>query len=76
MAGGSGNYVEECEKCDELDVIPTTSRRWRAATELERFALETTDVDRYEGGDGDDANVDEEEVASQAKDGSTQNVED
>ena len=34
-----------------------------------------SDVDRYEGEDGDDADADEEE-ASQADDGSTQNVED
>ena len=45
-------------------------------TELERFDLATSDVDRYEGEDGDDAYADEEEEASQAGDGSTQNVED
>jgi hypothetical protein len=33
-------------------------------------------VDRYEGEDGDDVDADEEEEASQADDGSTQNVED
>jgi len=45
-------------------------------TELERFDLGTCDVDGYEGEDGDDADADEEEEASQADDGSTQNVED
>jgi hypothetical protein len=43
-------------------------------TELEWFDVGTSDVDRYEGEDGDDA--DEEEEASQVDDGSTQNVED
>ena len=45
-------------------------------TELERFDLGTSDVDGYEGEDGDDADADEEAQASQADDGSTQNVED
>jgi hypothetical protein len=57
-------------------------------TELERFDLGTSDVDGYEGEDGEDedtnadanadahAHADEEEEASQADDGSTQNVED
>ena len=44
-------------------------RMWR--TDLGR-----SDVDGYKGEDGDDADVDEEEEASQADDGSTQNVED
>jgi len=34
------------------------------------------DVNGYEGEDGDNVDVDEEEEASQADDGSTQNVED
>jgi len=38
--------------------------------------LQTSDVDGYEGEDGDDAYVDEEEEAPQADDGSTQNVKD
>jgi len=47
-------------------------------TELKRFDLETSDLDRYEGEDGDDADADadEEEVSLQVNDGSTQNVED
>jgi len=41
-----------------------------------RTDLGPGDVDGYEGEDGDDADADEEEVASRADDGSTQNVED
>jgi len=73
MPGGSGDSENEG---DESDVIPTASRQRRAATELERFDLGTSDVDGYEGKDGDDADADEEEEASQADAGSTQNVED
>jgi len=73
VPGGSGDFKDEG---DESDAIPTASRRERPATELERFDLEPRDVDGYEGEDGDDADADEEEEASQADDGSTQNVED
>jgi len=41
-----------------------------------RTNLGPSDVDGYEGDDGDNADADEEEEASQADDGSTQNVED
>jgi hypothetical protein len=37
--------------------------------------LETSDVDGYEGKDGDDADADKKEEPSQADDGSTHNVE-
>jgi len=73
MPGGSGDFEDEGDACD---AIPTASRRRRAATELERFNLGTSDVDGYVGEDGDDADADEEEEPSQAEDGSTQNVED
>jgi hypothetical protein len=73
MPWGSWDFEDDC---DESDVIPTASRQRRAATVLERFYLGTSDVDGYEGEDGDDADADEEEEASQADDGSTQNVED
>ena len=73
MPGGSGDFEDEGDECN---AIPTASRRRRAATELERFDLGTSNVDGYEGKDGDDADADEEEEASQAHDGSTQNVED
>jgi len=78
MPGGSGDYKDEGDESDEHDAIRTASRRRRPATELERFELGISDVDGYEGEDGDnaDADADEEEEASQADDGSTQNVED
>jgi hypothetical protein len=41
-----------------------------------RTDLGPSDVDGYKGEDGDDADANEEEEASQADDGSTQNVED
>jgi hypothetical protein len=46
-------------------------------TGLDRYYLGTIDVDRYECEDGEDADADahQEEEASQADDGSTQNVE-
>jgi len=44
-------------------------------TELERFDLGTSDVNRYEGDDGDYADADQAEEASLAVDGSMQNVE-
>jgi hypothetical protein len=44
-------------------------RMWRAV-------LGPSEVNRYEGEYGDDADADEEEEAVQANDGSTQNVED
>ena len=73
MPGGNGDFEDEG---DESDAIPTASRRLWAATKLGRFDLGTSDVDRYEGENGDDVDADEEEEASQAEDGSTQNVED
>jgi hypothetical protein len=38
--------------------------------------LGPSDLDEYEGEDGDDTDVDEEEEALQADEGSTQNVDD
>jgi hypothetical protein len=73
MPGGSGDFEDEG---DESDAIPTPSRGRRAATELEKFDLGISDVDGYECKDGDDADADDEEEASQANDGSMQNVED
>jgi hypothetical protein len=43
---------------------------------MSRTDLGPSDVNMYEGDDGDDADADEEEEASQADDGSMQNVED
>jgi len=80
MPGGSGDYEDDGEESDEHDAIRTASWRRQPTTELERFDLGTSDFDGYEGEDGDnadaDADADEEEEASQADDGSTQNVED
>jgi len=76
MPGGSGDHEVDGDKSDEHGAIPTASRQRRPASELERFDQGTSDVDGYEGDDGDDADADEEEEASLANDGSTQNVED
>jgi hypothetical protein len=78
MPGGSAEYEEEGDESDEHNAVRTTSRRPRPTTELERFDLGTSDVNGYQGEDGNDADADgdEEEEASQADDGSTQNVED
>jgi len=78
MPGGSGDYKDDADQSNEHNAIPTASRRRRPATELEMVDLGTTDVDGYEGEEGDDAdaNADEEEEASQANDESMQNVED
>jgi hypothetical protein len=73
MPGGCGDFDDEG---DASNASHTASHRRRAATELERFELGTSDANGYEGEDGDDADADEEEEASQADDGSTQNVED
>jgi len=78
MPGGSGEYEDEGDESDDWDAIPTASWRRRPTMELERFDLGTSDVDGYEGEDGDDADADadEDEEASQVDDGSMQNVED
>jgi len=76
MAGGSGDFEDEGAESDLLDAIPRTSQRRWETTELERFELGTSDVNRYEGEDGDNADADEEEEASQADNGSTQILED
>jgi hypothetical protein len=76
MPGGSGDIEDEGDKKDERDAIPTASwRRW-APTGLATFELVTSVVNSFEAKDGDDEDADEEKVASQADDGSTQNVED
>jgi hypothetical protein len=64
MPGGSGDYEEEGDDTGVRNAMPTASRQRRPATDLERFDLGTSDVDGYEGEDGDDANADEEEEAS------------
>jgi len=76
MPGGSGDYEDDANECDEVDAIPTARRQPRPAIELQRFYLETSDVDGYQGDNGDDRDPGEEEEASQSDDVSTQNVED
>jgi hypothetical protein len=75
MPGGSRDYKDEGDENDVYGAIPTAGQPQQPTTELERFDLGTSNVDGYEGIDGDNADADEEEDASQA-DGSTQNVED
>jgi len=76
MPGGSRDYEDGGDESDVRDAIPSASRQRRPMTELETFDLGFSDVDGYEGADGDDAYADKEEEESQADDGSTQNVED
>jgi len=78
MPWGSGDYEDEGDESDDRDAIPTARRRQLPATEHERFDLGISDVDWYEGEDGDDADADadEKEESSQVDDGSKQNVED
>jgi hypothetical protein len=74
MPGDSREYENECDESAKRNAIPTAGWRRRAKTEFKRIVLGTSNVNRYEGKEGDDA--DEEEEASPADDGSTQNVED
>jgi len=75
MPGGSGDHKYKGDKGDEHDAIPNASWRRQPVTERETFDLEASDVDSYEDEDGNNADADEEEEASQADDGSMQNVE-
>jgi hypothetical protein len=76
IPGGSGDFHDEGDECDKHDAILSASRRHWAAIDLQRFDLGTSEVDGYESEDGDNVHADEEEVALQADDGSTQNVDD
>jgi len=74
--GGCKDHDDERKEIDERDAIPTASRQYRrAATELLRFDLETSDVNGYEGDDDDYAYADEGEEVPQADDGSMQTLE-
>ena len=59
MPGGSWDYQDEGDESDDRDAIPTASQRWRPVTQLKRFDLGTSDVDGYEGEDGDNVDADE-----------------
>jgi hypothetical protein len=61
MPGGSGDYEDEGDESDDRNAIRTDSRRRRPPTDLERFDLGSSDVDGYEGEDGDDADADADE---------------
>ena len=74
--GCSEHYNDRGGKIEESDDIPNTSQRQQATTELEGFTLGTSDINRYQGNDGNDADVNQEDEASQADDGSTQNLAD
>jgi len=63
MPGVSWDFKDEGDGRDVRDAIPTASWWGQPATELERFDLGISDVDGYEGEDGDDADADEEEEA-------------
>jgi hypothetical protein len=78
IPGASGGYKGEGDESDEHDAIRTACWRRRPATELKRFELGTSNVDWYEGDEGDNADADAVDVeeGSQADYGSTQNVED
>jgi hypothetical protein len=76
IPGFCKDYDHEGDQIDKSDAIPTASWRRQAASELERFDLGTSNMDGYEGHDGQDADADEEEEASQADDGLTQTLED
>jgi len=54
--------------------MPTASQQWQSTTALARFVLGRSNVNRYKGEDHDDAYANELEDASQADDGSAQNV--
>jgi len=75
MPGGCRDYEDEGDKRYERDPIPTASLQGWAATELERFDQGSSDVNGYAGKDGNNEDAEEEQEASQANDGSTQNVE-
>jgi hypothetical protein len=74
--GGNGDYEDECDESDMRDAFTTASWGRRPATKLERFALGTSDVEGYEGKNGDNADANEDEEASQANDESTHNMDD
>ena len=76
IPGSNWDYQDYGDESELHDTIPTADQRRLTATELARFDLGTSHVTWCEGEDGNDADADEEEEASPANDGSTQNVED
>jgi len=76
MAEVSRDYQDERDGSNVRDGSPTAIQQRLPATDLKRLDMGTSDVDGYVGEDCNDADADEEEEASQANVGSTQNVED
>jgi hypothetical protein len=78
MLERSGNHEEEGDECDEHDAISTANTSQWPTTELDKIDQGTIGHDGYEGEHANDADEDAHEVqdASQADDGSTQNLED
>jgi hypothetical protein len=76
MLGGWADYDKEVDEINQCNAILTSSRRWWTITELERFDLGTSDIDRYESDDPYEVDADEEEETSQANDELMHNLED
>jgi hypothetical protein len=72
------DYEGDGDESDVLYVILTACQRSQLATDLKRSYFETGDVNRNDSENGGNADLDvyEAKEASQAHDGSTQNVED
>jgi len=77
MPGGREDCEDAGDEFTECDAILTIDRQQWPVTELEKFKLESSDVDMYDCEDNINADPakDKEEDTSQAEDGSRQNVE-
>jgi hypothetical protein len=77
ITGVSGEYEDDHDETVECDAIPTASQRRWPTTALERFDLETSNVNGYHGKEGNDADADMDEVqdASQTDDRTLQHME-
>jgi len=75
MPGGSEDNEDERDEIDKRDAFPTVSQSQWATTDLKSFELETSAGDGCECYNTDDVNVDAEQDASQAADGSTHKLE-
>jgi hypothetical protein len=74
MPKGSRNRGNEGNEIDMGDAVSIANRLRRPATALESFDMGTSDVNNYDGEDGDAVDADLEAGASHAEDGSTQNM--
>jgi len=73
--GGHRDHEVEGNEGNIRDAIPTASLRRKPVTKLKKFDMKTSDVNGYEGKDGDYVDADDVREALQGNDGSTQNVE-